>query len=33
MAEAQDRQLAEDHYYAALDLYAAGDTDAAIAKY
>ena len=33
MADAQDRQLAEDHYYAALDLYAAGHTDAAIAKY
>ena len=33
MPDASGRQLAEDLYYAALDLYAAGDTDAAIAKY
>ena len=27
------RQVAEDHYYAALDLYADGNTEAAIAEY
>ncbi len=27
------RQLAEDHYYAALDLYADGKTEGAIAEY
>lgn len=33
MPDASSRQLAEDLYYAALDQYAAGDTDGAIAKY
>ena len=33
MPEAPSRQAAESHYYAALDLYAEGDPQAAIAKY
>ena len=33
MTDGQNRQLAEDHYYAALDLYAAGDIDAAVTRY
>ena len=33
MAMSDARQVAEDHYYAALDLYADGDAEGAIAKY
>jgi tetratricopeptide (TPR) repeat protein len=33
MADADNRQAAEDHYYSALDLYAEGRHDDAIAQY
>jgi len=33
MSNAKARQAAEDHYYAALDLFAAGQHEAAVAEY
>ena len=33
MSDAEKRQAAEDHYYSALDLYAEGRHDEAIAQY
>ena len=33
MSESQARQRAEDHYYAALDLFASGQAEAAVAEY
>jgi tetratricopeptide (TPR) repeat protein len=33
MSDRQPRQAAEDHYYAALDLFAGGQAEAAIAEY
>jgi tetratricopeptide (TPR) repeat protein len=33
MSDANARQVAEDHYYAALDLFAAGEHEAAVAEY
>jgi Flp pilus assembly protein TadD len=33
MPDSQARQAAEDHYYTALDLFAAGQAEAAVAEY
>src|ERR1700751_2288934 len=33
MSDSQARQAAEDHYYAALDLFASGQAEAAVAEY
>jgi Flp pilus assembly protein TadD len=33
MSDANARQVAEDHYYVALDLFAAGEHEAAVAEY
>jgi tetratricopeptide (TPR) repeat protein len=33
MSDNKARQAAEDHYYAALDLFAAGQAEAAVAEY
>ena len=33
MSDSQARQAAEDHYYAALDLFASGEAEAAVAEY